>query len=239
MLATEKKSSSPLIDAPSLSKISLVTPNIGMVYSGMGPDYRVLVDKARKVSHTNYKRIYNEYPPTRILVQDVARVMQEATQSGGVRPYGVSLLIAGWDDGIEPESEEAKAEEADTEEAKKLQAQRRTGGIQKGGPSLYQVDPSGSYFPWKATAIGKGATSAKTFLEKRYTQELELQDAIHIALLTLKETIEGEMNGDTVEIGIVGDPANHLLGYEGVEGAVGPRFRKLSKEEIEDYLTNL
>ena len=69
--------------------------NIGMVYSGMGPDYRVLVDKARKVSHTNYKRIYNEYPPTRILVQDVARVMQEATQSGGVRPYGVSLPLRG------------------------------------------------------------------------------------------------------------------------------------------------
>lgn len=57
--------------------------------------------------------------------------------------------------------------------------------------------------------------------------------------MTLKETIEGEMNGDTVEIGIVGEPADHLLGYEGVEGAVGPRFRKLSKEEIEDYLTNL
>ena len=71
---------------------------------------------------------------------------------------------------------------------------------------------------------------------------------MHIALLTLKETIEGEMNGETVEIGInstphnfphkayghdtgiVGAPANDLLGYEGVEGAVGPRFRKLSKE---------
>jgi 20S proteasome subunit alpha 2 len=131
-----------------------------MVYSGMGPDYRVLVDKARKVSHTGYKRIYNEYPPTRILVQDVARVMQEATQSGGVRPYGVSLLIAGWDDGIEPETEEAK--EGETEAEKK---------------------------------------SAKTFLEKRYTDGLELEDAVHIALLTLKETIEGEMNGETVEIG--------------------------------------
>jgi 20S proteasome subunit alpha 2 len=71
----------------------------------------------------------------------------------------------------------------------------------KGGPSLYQVDPSGSYFPWKATAIGKSAASAKTFLEKRYTEGLELEDAVHIALLTLKETIEGEMNGDTVEIG--------------------------------------
>lgn len=222
----------------------------------MGPDYRVLVDKARKVSHTGYKRIYNEYPPTRILVQDVARVMQEATQSGGVRPYGVSLLIAGWDDGVEPETKELSEEGLDTD-AEKKKAAGKTGGILKGGPSLYQVDPSGSYFPWKATAIGKSATSAKTFLEKRYKDDLELEDAVHIALLTLKETIEGEMNGETVEIGercphrsgevllssrrlgIVGPPANHLLGYEGVEGAQGPRFRKLSKEEIEDYLTNL
>ncbi|EZF93047.1 hypothetical protein H113_06071 [Trichophyton rubrum MR1459] len=198
VLATEKKSTSPLVDPPSLSKVSLITPDIGMVYSGMGPDYRVLVDKARKTSHTNYKRIYNEYPPTRILVQDVARVVQEATQSGGVRPYGVSLLIAGWDDGIEPETTEAKEGETDAEKKK---ASGKTGGILKGGPSLYQVDPSGSYFPWKATAIGKSSTSAKTFLEKRYTEGLELEDAVHIALLTLKETIEGEMNGDTIEIG--------------------------------------
>ncbi|KAH8811750.1 20S proteasome subunit Y7 [Xylogone sp. PMI_703] len=236
VLATEKKSSSPLIDPPSLSKVSLITPNIGMVYAGMGPDYRVLVDKARKVSHTNYKRIYNEYPPTRILVQDVARVMQEATQSGGVRPYGVSLLIAGWDEGIEPETEETSTSEASSEEKKPVS---KTGGVLKGGPMLYQVDPSGSYFPWKATAIGKSATSAKTFLEKRYTEGLELEDAVHIALLTLKETIEGEMNGETVEIGIVGPPADHLLGIEGVEGAQGPRFRKLTPQEIEDYLTNL
>ena len=200
VLATEKKSSSPLIDPPSLSKVSLITPNIGMVYSGMGPDYRVLVDKARKVSHTGYKRIYNEYPPTRILVQDVARVMQEATQSGGVRPYGVSLLIAGWDDGIEPESEEIAVSGAEAHPDNKKPS-GKTGGILKGGPMLYQVDPSGSYFPWKATAIGKSATSAKTFLEKRYTEGLELEDAVHIALLTLKETIEGEMNGETVEIG--------------------------------------
>ncbi|KAJ9649391.1 Proteasome subunit alpha type-2 [Coniosporium tulheliwenetii] len=149
--------------------------------------------------------------------------MQEATQSGGVRPYGVSLLVAGWDEGIE--SEEAK--DAGTTDAEKKHA-AKTG-----------VDPSGSYFPWKATAIGKNATSAKTFLEKRFHEGLELEDAIHIALLTLKESIEGEMTGETIEIGIVGPPADKLLGYEGVEGARGPRFRKLSAQEVEDYLTNL
>jgi 20S proteasome subunit alpha 2 len=207
VLATEKKSSSHLINSDSLEKVSLITPDIGMVYSGMGPDFRILLDRARKISHTHYKRIYNEYPPTRILVQEIAKVVQEATQSGGVRPYGVSLLVAGYDENH--------------------------------GYGLYQVDPSGSYFPWKATAIGKGSTSAKTFLEKRWNEELELEDAIHIALLTLKESIEGEMNGDTVEIAVVGEPVEHALGFEGVEGAVGPRFRKLSAQEIEDRLDTI
>lgn len=236
VLATEKKSSSPLADQSSLAKISNITPNIGMVYSGMGPDYRILVDRARKVSHTNYKRIYNEYPPTRILVQDVARVMQEATQSAGVRPYGVSLLVAGWDEGIEPEEEE---EPVEGEEKKKT---KKTGGIHKGGPMLYQVDPSGSYYPWKATAIGKSATKAKTFLEKRYSEELELEDAIHIALLTLKDNIEGEMNGDTIEIGeslisvVVessnidryrGSPGRPFTGYRGCRGRCRPSIQKV------------
>jgi len=39
-------------------------------------------------------------------------------ESGGVRPFGVSLLMAGYDDH---------------------------------GPQLYQIDPSGSYFAWKAS----------------------------------------------------------------------------------------
>ena len=169
VIATEKKTPSSLVESDFVERVAQITPDIGMVYSGIGPDFRVLVDKARKASHANYKRIYETYPPPRILTQDIAKVVQEATQSGGVRPFGVSLLIAGWD------------------------------GEQ--GPQLYQVDPSGSYFPWKATATGKGAVSAKTFLEKRYNEEMVLEDAIHIALLTLRESIEGEMTTDTVEIG--------------------------------------
>ena len=32
------------------------------------------------------------------LVREVASTMQEFTQSGGVRPFGVSLFVAGFDD---------------------------------------------------------------------------------------------------------------------------------------------
>jgi Proteasome subunit/Proteasome subunit A N-terminal signature len=85
VIATEKKSSSILIDPSMLDKVSVVCPNIGLVYSGMGPDFRVLVNKARKSAQA-YWKIHGEYPPTRVLTQEIATVMQQATQSGLVPP---------------------------------------------------------------------------------------------------------------------------------------------------------
>ncbi|ODQ78119.1 hypothetical protein BABINDRAFT_163134 [Babjeviella inositovora NRRL Y-12698] len=207
VLATEKKSSSSLIKLDDQLKIETLTPNIGCTYAGMGPDFRVLLDKSRKVSHTNYKRIYNEYPSTKILVDEIAKIMQEATQSGGVRPYGVSLLIGGFN-----EHDQTYL--------------------------LYQVDPSGSYFPWKATAIGKNATAVKTFLEKRWNENLEIEDAIHIALLALKESVDGELTGENIELALISEPNDDMLGFKGTDMS-GPRFRLLSAEEINDRLEAL
>ncbi|KAF4020221.1 hypothetical protein G4228_011703 [Cervus hanglu yarkandensis] len=153
VLATEKKQKSILYDERSVHKVEPITKHIGLVYSGMGPDYRVLVHRARKLAQ-QYYLVYQEPIPTAQLVQRVASVMQEYTQSGGVRPFGVSLLICGWNEGR---------------------------------PYLFQSDPSGAYFAWKATAMGKNYVNGKTFLEKRYNEDLELEDAIHTAILTLKE----------------------------------------------------
>lgn len=48
VLATEKKLRSTLVDESTVKKISVVSPNIGLAYSGMGPDSRLLVRRARK-----------------------------------------------------------------------------------------------------------------------------------------------------------------------------------------------
>jgi 20S proteasome subunit alpha 2 len=170
-----------------VQKIQALTPNIGVVYSGMGPDFRVLVRKSRKQAQ-QYYRLYKEHIPVTQLVRETAAVMQEFTQSGGVRPFGVSLLIAGYDDN---------------------------------GPQLYQVDPSGSYFSWKASAMGKNVSNAKTFLEKRYTEDMELDDAIHTAILTLKEGYEGQISSNNIEIGII---------------RADREFKVLSPSEIKDFL---
>ncbi|ETN63429.1 proteasome subunit alpha type-2 [Anopheles aquasalis] len=189
VIATENKQKSILYDEHSVHKVEMVTNHIGMIYSGMGPDYRLLVKQARKLAQ-NYYLTYREPIPTSQLVQKIANVMQEYTQSGGVRPFGVSLLICGWDDGR---------------------------------PYLFQCDPSGAYFAWKATAMGKNANNGKTFLEKRYSEDLELDDAVHTAILTLKEGFEGQMNADNIEVGIC--DANG--------------FRRLDPSDVQDYLANI
>ncbi|KAL9338314.1 hypothetical protein Peur_070083 [Populus x canadensis] len=197
VIATEKKLPSILVDESSVQKIQNLTPNIGVVY--------------RFVSACLLEPI-----PVTQLVRETAAVMQEFTQSGGVRPFGVSLLVAGFDDK---------------------------------GPQLYQVDPSGSYFSWKASAMGKNVSNAKTFLEKRYTDDMELDDAVHTAILTLKEgenemkpldpvliisvltgayRFEGQISGKNIEIGIIGADKQfrHALSV-------------LTPAEIDDYLAEV
>lgn len=188
VLATEKKVRSPLVDPATLQKLAPITDSIGLAYAGMGPDARVLARRARKSAQAYY-RTYAEAVPVAQLCRETAAVMQEFTQRGGVRPFGVSLLMAGWDAG--------------------------------GGPQLYQIDPSGSYFAWKASAIGKNMANAKTFLEKRYSEDMEVEDAIHTALLTLKDGFEGELTGEAVEVAVVGKDRS---------------FRVLTPAEVADYL---
>ena len=47
----------------------------------MGPDYRLLIREARKLAQ-RYFLVYLEEIPTSVLVQQIANVMQEYTQSG-------------------------------------------------------------------------------------------------------------------------------------------------------------
>ena len=97
-------------------------------------------------------------------------------------------------------------------------------GYDENGPHLSQVDPSGASYDWKATAIGKGAKTAKVFLEKRYNAEIGIEDAIQTALLTLKEGFEGTMDQNNIEVGVIRSDKI---------------FRILSPKEIKDYLDEL
>lgn len=69
----------------------------------------------------------------------------------------------------------------------------------------------------------------------RYNDDISLEDAIHTALLTLKEGFEGQMTEKTIEIGIVTVPSAEDL-IVPVGGRPKPTFRRLTEEEVKDYL---
>mmetsp|Transcript_27623 Transcript_27623/g.38568 ORF Transcript_27623/g.38568 Transcript_27623/m.38568 type:complete len:124 (-) Transcript_27623:537-908(-) len=81
VIATEKMTPSVLVDQKSRTKIASLSSNCGLVYSGMGPDYRVLLRKGRKIAQEYYMTYKDEIPVSQI-VREMASVMQEFTQSG-------------------------------------------------------------------------------------------------------------------------------------------------------------
>ena len=97
ILAVEKNLQSILIDETSYTKISNLSKYIGCTYSGLGPDYKVLLKKARKEFQQYKLKFMDDLMPVHSLSKEIANVMQEYTQSGGVRPFGVCLLMAGYD----------------------------------------------------------------------------------------------------------------------------------------------
>ena len=58
VIATEKKLSSTLMDESSYSKTQILTQHIGAVYAGLGPDFRLLAQKARKLIQTYFVKYY-------------------------------------------------------------------------------------------------------------------------------------------------------------------------------------
>lgn len=63
---------------------------------------------------------------------------------------------------------------------------------------------------------------AKIFLEKRYKEEMDRDEAIHTALLALKDGFEGTMNNQNIEIAFVDQSDND--------------FKILEKREIDNCL---
>ena len=87
-----------LLIPESIEKISKIDDHIGAAACGILADARVLIDYARIRCQIN-KITYDEPIEVSALVKDICDRKQRFTQIGGIRPYGVSLLLAGSDGG--------------------------------------------------------------------------------------------------------------------------------------------
>ena len=66
-------------------------------------------------------------------------------------------------------------------------------------PELYLTDPTGVYFEYRATAIGEGETEIKTLLEKNYRENMSFDDALKLAITSLKKVLGQEFHIERVD----------------------------------------
>ncbi len=165
VMAAHKRIASPLVVGDSHEKIFQIDSHILASSSGLVADARKLVDFAR-LEAQKHRLMYNEEIPIELLAKHVGDHIQFFTQYGGVRPYGVSLLIAGID----------------------------------GESKLFETDPSGALFEYKATAIGSGKKVVEEMLEKEYKESISLEDSLDLVVKGLKKVVDSKLNSKLVDI---------------------------------------
>jgi len=95
VFAVEKKSAE-LQEVIGSEKIFKVDEHIGVAIAGLTADARVLVDRARVQAQVNILN-YDEKISVKDSTLNICEYLQLFTQNAGVRPFGVSFLIAGVD----------------------------------------------------------------------------------------------------------------------------------------------
>lgn len=100
VLAAEKKITSKLLDTKAVGvrreKMYKLDDHIACAVAGITADANILINSCRLAAQ-QYLFAYQEPIPVDQLVRSLCDQKQGYTQYGGLRPFGVSLLYAGWD----------------------------------------------------------------------------------------------------------------------------------------------
>lgn len=127
------------------------------VYSGMVPDGRHFVDRARDEA-ASWRSTTRTPIPTSELASRMGSYLQAYTMYGSVRPFGITAIVGGVDSADE-ELDGVSGSGPSVGAGGKIPGKH-------GGPFLYMIEPSGQYWGYYGAATGKGRQAAKAELEK-------------------------------------------------------------------------
>ena len=188
LFVTDKRVIDSLVVPEAVEKIWQIDEHMGATASGILSDARVLIERAQ-LKAQQHRITYDTPIDTLSVVKEVCDLKQICTQSGGLRPFGVSLLIA---------------------------------GIEDHTPRLYETDPTGIFFQYKATAIGEGEVEVEEILHNEYKSELTIEEGLRISLKALKKVLGENFKLERIN-----------AAYISIDEK---KFRKFSKEKIEKTL---
>lgn len=188
VLLAHRRVSSPLRERDDIEKIVRIDDHVGAASAGHVNDARTLVDVLREQAQRN-RAVYEEPIAVPTLVEQLCDEIQDHTQSGGVRPFGVSLLV---------------------------------GGVSDGEPRIFETDPSGSYYEWRASAIGARSGDIRETLEEQYEDGLDTGEGVGIAVEAIREHVEDDVGPEALSAAVV--------------DADDATFAPLDTDELEEYI---
>lgn len=96
VLAADETPESRLEDLSLFRKIFQIDDHVGTAIAGLSSDARILIDQARLICQRS-RLLYDEPIDIETLTMRISDLFQVYTQYAGVRPFGVSIIIAGVD----------------------------------------------------------------------------------------------------------------------------------------------
>ena len=191
LLVADKRVVDSLVVPESVEKIWQIDEHIGASASGILSDARVLIDRAQLRAQQN-RVTYDSEIDILTVVKEMCDLKQICTQSGGLRPFGVSVLVAGIDDH---------------------------------SPKLFETDPIGIYFQYKATAIGEGEIEVEEILHNEYKPELTVEEGLKLSLKSLKKVLGENFNVERIDAAYI--------------SSAEKKFKRVTKPKIEKLASEL
>ncbi len=187
LLVTDKRLVAKLVVPDAIEKIFKIDDHIMSTAAGILSDARVLVERAQ-VKAQQHRVEYDDPIDNLAVVKDMCNLKQLCTQSGGLRPFGVSLLVA---------------------------------GIDANGISLFETDPTGLYYQYRATVIGEGEQEIEEMLHKEYNENMTMDEGLQLAIKMLKKVLTENFKAERIDAAMIPLKTKQM--------------EKASKEKIEQF----
>lgn len=94
VFVADKRIKDRLFSSESMSKVNEIDDHILATTAGILSDARILIERAQLISQ-QHKVTYDTEIEIESVVRELANVKQYFTQFGGVRPFGVSIMVGG------------------------------------------------------------------------------------------------------------------------------------------------